>query len=261
MRRDYVLAATAVGTVFVLWAWRRKPRRAFHGTSSEVEDLAKLHEFLADLSAEFFNVCREISSVAKSVRARMVSSNINIAEATLCSQLQKQCHVFEKLQAITIEVLEKHGGCSQEAIEELQRWCEGDPKVKAYNDGFKSMLVDCLNGTMPLLPNLTVPSDLNEEKVLDIQRKAQALQLAVLMQKIGGQKNSLEEVNKVLEDSNKYAWTETLRESHELEGGGELIYHGVCALYSRNPEFLKDKEKLEEAHQSKVRAFLRSPQQ
>lgn len=211
----------------------------------------RLLEILADLSRRFFNVCQEISSIAKSVRQKIEASGVEVAEDKLQQQLSRQCKVFEKLEEITAQVAEKFG-CTTDEIQEMQTRMAKDSLVATYTEGFQTMLSDALSGMPPVLPNFKVPAGLTEEKVLQIQGEAQILEAKKVKEKVGRSKLVWSQLGEVLTVVHKDAWAETFETHAQTIEGSPEIFHSAVATYMRNEDFARDKNKLHEQHQQKM---------
>lgn len=243
-----VAAAAAVGTVS-LALYLRSSRRADVDHNS-IEKAA-----LVQLSRRFFNVCRDIAGVAKTVRSRIILENKSISEDSITKQLTIQCKVLEKLKAIEEDVAREFG-CSVESIEAMQRGavCR---EVQAYTQGFKTMLDDALEGQLPILPNTEIPPQLSQQRVLEIEREAQALELKKGMSKIDVHGSKSADLADVLEQATLDAWNETLeRRDGEFGGGGQEVYYSALATFLRQPDFAAEKQRLDDAQQREMQTQI-----
>jgi len=216
--------------------------------SAEREQLMKI---LQELSKRFFRVCQDVASISRTVRAKIEASNVDITDDKLREQLSRQCKVFERLEAIQAEVSEQFG-LTPEAVRAMQQRAGKDPEVNSYAEGFKTMLSDALGGALPVLPNVTVPEGLTEEKVLAIQAEVQQLEVKRVLDAVGGSKCTIKQLGEVLSQAHKDAWEQTLESHAALVKGGPEVYHSVLAIYMRNEDFAKERRKLDEAHQQKM---------
>merc|ERR1712039_124167 len=112
-----------------------------------------------------------------------------------------------------------------------------DATIKAYADGFRTMLNDSLAGIAPILPNVKIPSGLTEEKTLEIYHE--------VLDKVGGSKCTLKELGEVLAIAHRDAWEETLQGRAELVGDYPEVYHSCLATYMRDDGFALERKKLD----------------
>jgi len=230
-------------------------RRQRSGPVASEEDIAQLKRVLAELCRQFFHVCREVARVAKNVRAQLAKTNVAVADSTLQMQLQQQCKVMEKLAEIEAEVMGRFG-TTREGVQRLQKQAGRDAEVKAYDEGMKEMLSDALSGLQPVLPNMKIPEELTEEKVLDMQRQMQILECQKVVEKMGSKRCSAKDFEKMLVLVQKESMEEVFQEHGLLKAGGSEIYHSAEAMYLRMPDFERDRAKLDAQHQQNMAAAL-----
>ncbi|CAE8597119.1 unnamed protein product [Polarella glacialis] len=248
------LGALAVAAGVAVFVVAQRLSRATGGAwqgSADV-DREQLLAILRELSRRFFLVCNDVAAIAKSVRTKIEANRVDITEDKLREQLARQCKVFEKLQQIQTEVAGQFG-LTASALEELQQRASEDPEIESFSAGFRTMLEDALSGLSPILPNVTIPEELTEEKALKIQAEVHVAEAEKVLETIGSKECSLKELGEILAAAHKFSWEHVL-EAHAslLAGAGPEVYHSAVAAYSRNPDFAKDKKKLEEKHQKKM---------
>lgn len=242
-------SAASLGVAYLLLGRARRP--AFADGERE-----KLLEALRELSKRFFNVCRNLAGISRTVRLKIEAGKVDITEEKLRQQLSAQCKVFESLQDIQTEVAKKFG-MTPEKLEELQRRAAGDAEVEAYTQGFRTMLDDALGGLLPIFPNVKIPAELTKDRVLEIQVAAQALEIQKVIEKVGKTGCTMQEFSTVFNAAQAAAWDETLLKTAGLEETQHEVYHSAMATYLRDPDFAKEREALNDAHKLRIQALLR----
>mmetsp|Transcript_126791 Transcript_126791/g.253512 ORF Transcript_126791/g.253512 Transcript_126791/m.253512 type:complete len:275 (+) Transcript_126791:47-871(+) len=246
------VAALAAGSALaLLLAALARRKLCAQGDALTEEEREKLLTILVELSKRFYNVCLEVAHIAGTVRFKIQASQVEITEEKLQQQLSRQCQVFEKLQKIEAEVAEQFG-CTSEDVRILQQRAARDPRVRSYEDGFKTMLNDALAGILPILPNTVIPQGLTEEKALQIQAEVHAVETKYVLESVGGSKCTLKKLGEVLTTSQKLAWEETMKLHADLIPGGVEVFHSALATYARNADFAQERKKLQDAHQEKM---------
>jgi len=216
-------------------------------------DDEKVKEILAELTRQFYPVCREVAQIARTVRPRIKEQGVVVNEETLRMQLQKQCKVFEKLQEIQCKVTAQFG-CQPEDVQLAQERAavNDDPEIQAYCSGFKVMLDDALSGTVPIMPNLQIPEGLTKEKVMEIEQRAHALEVQKILDKVGGNACNLQELTDIWMQAHDEGLEEALLENVAVVPGGLEFFRAVTAVYERDATFCKDRQKMEEKHQKRL---------
>eukprot|EP00928_Gymnodinium_smaydae_P063454 TRINITY_DN47012_c0_g1_i1.p1 TRINITY_DN47012_c0_g1~~TRINITY_DN47012_c0_g1_i1.p1 ORF type:complete len:273 (-),score=63.38 TRINITY_DN47012_c0_g1_i1:90-908(-) len=249
---NVALVAAGAATLGAAYALLRRRRNAGLSDDERVKLLAALHQ----LSKRFFLVCRNLAGIARTVRLKIEAGRVDITEEKLRQQLSHQCKVYESLQDIQTEVA-KQFGMTAEALQELQGRASGDAVVQAYTDGFKTMLDDALSGVLPIFPNMKIPSELTEEKVLEIQAEAQAMELQKVVDKVGKQGCTIQEFSTHFAEAQVVAWDEVLLAKAGLEKDQQEIYYSALATYMRDPHFAKERESQNDAHKLRLQHFLK----
>jgi len=250
------LAASTIVVLYLSFQWRRASIGSDIGAFEDFKDRDKLVKILKELSTQFFYVCRDVAGIAKSVRAKIKGANVQITEEKLRDQLSKQCKVYEKLEEIQKQVFERFQSTA-EAVQAMQRHASEDVEVQGYVDGFKIMLEDALSGNLPMLPNVKIPEELSQEKVLEIQGEVHAMEIKKVLEKVVGKKCSLPELGEVLSAAHKAAWEEMFASQELLKERAPEVFHTVLASYMKDEDFAKERGKLDDVHQQKMVGLFR----
>lgn len=242
------VATTALAVVTAAFLFGRRRPQSSARRENERETLVAV---LADLSLQFFDICREVALIATHVRSQKKA--LEVPKERLNEELIKKCKVYEKLEQLQHEVPAKHG-LSPEEVTDIQSRYSDDPVVAAYTEGFKAMLDDALEAQLPILPNQSIPAALTKEKVLAMQKHVYDAEIKFVVDKVGGKLCPVDEVYIILgqagEESQK-ACFDSCREEF-LEGGGDVVYQSALASYMRDPGFAVKKKKLDEVRQKKL---------
>lgn len=235
----------------VAYGIRRSRGDAASSNGASDPERDQLIKILRELSRRFFAVCQDVASIARTVRAKIEASQVEITDEKLREQLSRQCKVFERLQDIQAEVSSQFGSTPEE-VQALQQRFRRDREVRAYAEGFKTMLSDALGGALPVMPNVRIPKGLTEEKVLAIQAEVHAIEIQGVLDAVGGSKCTVKRLGEVLSQAHKEAWDKALESHAEVVQGGPEVYHSAVAVYMRNEDFAKERKQLDEAHQQKM---------
>mmetsp|Transcript_21867 Transcript_21867/g.49850 ORF Transcript_21867/g.49850 Transcript_21867/m.49850 type:complete len:288 (+) Transcript_21867:56-919(+) len=244
----WVAASVTVATVSVAAI-------AYFGLCNRRQTLddEKVKQILSELTRQFYVVCRDVAQIARTVRPRIKAEGVEINEETLRMQLQKQCKVFEKLEEIQCKVTAQFG-CQPEDVQKAQERAaqNDDPEMQAYCRGFSMMLDDALNGTVPIMPNLQVPEGLTKEKVLEIEHRAHALEVQKILDKVGSNAGTLQEITGMMVQAQTEGLAEALLEFADVFPGDADFFRAATAVYERDPDFCKDRRKMEEKHNKRL---------
>mmetsp|Transcript_19116 Transcript_19116/g.45007 ORF Transcript_19116/g.45007 Transcript_19116/m.45007 type:complete len:282 (+) Transcript_19116:51-896(+) len=245
-------AGTAAALAVVLLLRRRRCcTKEASPSSMDATERELLLEVLAELSRRFFHICQDVASVAKTVRAKIEASNVAITDEKLREQLQRQYRVFERLEGIQSEVAQKFG-MTPEAVQTMQKRAVKDPNVRAYAEGFKTMLSDALGGDAPVLPMVSIPEALTGDKLLEVYAEVHRTEIKKVLDAVGGTKCTVKKLGEVLSAAHKDAWDQVLESHVQLVQGGPEVFHSALAIHMRNEEFAAERKRLDEAHQKKM---------
>lgn len=223
-------------------------------------DREGLIEFLKNLSEQWFVATRDFAELARTVKEKMHQSAVQagnppISEEEFKEQLLHHCGVAKRLEEIQQAALNE-AGREEHEINDAQETFKEDPEVKAYFQGLNDMLEDCLKGLSPILPNLEIPEELTETKVLEMMAKIQRCEIQRVCQHFemnNGFLPSVQALGNVLAESNKEAEME-VQKNYSVSSNA---FHSTVATYLRkSPDFASKKQKLDLLHRDRmVRMF------
>lgn len=217
-----------------------------------------LMRVLRELSRRFFHLAREISSLARSIRAELEGKGASLDEGILCQEMSKQCQVEQQLAAIQADVLACLG-ISEEFVREAQERFQDDAEVHAHIEGTQHMFHDALRGIAPVLPGVKIPDGLSEDKVIQIHCKMQRLKIdkatQLAPQAFCGQFSN-EKLGQALAMLSEAAESQILEIHRDITGQVGELYQSAMATYLRSPTFKAHVARLDEDHKRQMIAVF-----
>lgn len=246
------IGAAVVSTVALVAIARRRSNK--RSSSYSADDVQRYVPVIRELARRFFESCREVADFCKQIRKKLETQGMAFDDEQLRAQLLAQCQVMKAFKAIQEEVVKAYDMTEEEVMSAQEHLAKVDKEVAELAEGFQTMLNDALGGVMPMMPGVVVPTALNEEKVLEIHAQVQADELKKVVNQMREMTGEMkpQELAQSLNLANRSAEEEMLKSKADLLGGGAEVYHTAMALYSRNPDFMKEKGKLDEKHRQKL---------
>ena len=270
-------ASVALGTAgFAVYYYLNRKAKVGEVIAVPETKLSKEHlvSVLRDLLREFHGVFVEMANMVQRLKQLGAlrgpsgpMSTEEIAEFLMHQGIQA------KLDAAQSRVLAIHG-VTQEQVETAQDDFESDSEVVVFVNGFNQMFEESSSGLAPILPGLEIPTELSQDKALDILADIHA-------ERVAGFRTALEKFWDSDEGKNMTgmdptqgpppALAQALQavhdeaervaiERHQQIIGDKAVFDSAVALFSRGSDgaFLKEKLRLERCHQVEIVNLMRN---
>ncbi|CAE8623402.1 unnamed protein product [Polarella glacialis] len=248
-------ATTILAASFVLWLSSLRaatPSLPLAADSAELEDLLAV---LRELNLRFFHVARDVASLAKTVLEKIKANGASIEDGDAWrQQLAEKCRVFERFEEIQEEVFGRHGR-TKEDVEETRRKFNHVEEVQAYAEGIRDMMDNAFCGQPPTLPRARLPSELTEDKVLELHRAFQDLVIERARRWLtdtGITRCSVDDLGQILAKSAQDAEKQFFATDPALLGEGGALYLTAKASYGSSPQFAAKLADADSAHKKEV---------
>jgi len=209
--------------------------------AQEDELLAKV---LKELRRRLFHIARDVAVIAKDVRAQLEAQGVRVNDEQLS-------RIAERFKAVQAEVLAAFG-CSEDTIATITD--ESAEEVKQHAEDVKKMMREALGGVTPILPGVEIPTELSEEKALELYGEMQELKIEkakILATQTRGRRFAKQELASAVALISQASEQEVLEKHSDLVGEPE-VFHCVMALYGQSKDFQEKLTKLDASHRKQM---------
>lgn len=255
--------AVATGAAAIWWlthpnGWGSQKTGALGvGLPSEEETETAMKEICEDFHAIFTELAQVSRNVIRAMQDQGFQKPVprEQVEAMLMQQMFR-----ERLTVAEAAVLAR----KRISKESLERACDlykdKNESVQVYTDGLKAMYRDAVDGELPMLPGMTLPDEVTEDKILlvleQIHNAKQARFQEVLRTgTVSDSSTPSSPLAKQLQECNKKAEEEILAKAEHAGLNEKILLHAV-AVFSRRPQFRLKKQLLDEMHTETIMALM-----
>jgi hypothetical protein len=267
-------ALAGVSAGVYMWISKRVAVPALRTQEVAVLPREQLIVLLKDLLTQFHGYFIEMSNMvqrlAKLGALRGPNGPMNPAEI---ADFLMQQGMQAKLDAAQTAVLAKHG-VSQSQIQATQSHYADDDEIADLITGFSSMFEDASRGIPPILPGLSIPEDLTEDKALAIlaeinHARAEGFRRALAVFWESDEAKSMTDSTDVsrgpppaLAQALQSVHDEAellVMERHAHIVGSKAVFDSAVALFTRSSDngFGKERLRMERSHQVEIVNLMR----
>ncbi|KYF43517.1 hypothetical protein TGPRC2_228770 [Toxoplasma gondii TgCatPRC2] len=264
-RGTQVLSAVAVATGAAAIWWLTSPngwgsqKAGVSGAGLPTDD--ETEATMKEICEEFHSIFTELAQVSRNVIRAMQDQGFQKpvpreqVEAMLMQQMFR-----ERLTAAEAAILAR----KQISKESLERACDlhksKNESLRVYVDGLKAMYRDAVDGELPMLPGMTLPDEVTEDKILRVLEQIHKAKQARFQEVLGRGSASdtstpTSPLAKQLQECNKKAEEEVLGKAEHAGLTEKILLHAV-AVFSRRPQFKLKKQLLDEMHTEIIMALM-----
>lgn len=234
-----------------------------------------LIEILKELLREFHGIFIELAGMVQRLKqlGALRSAEGPLSTKEIASFLMQQ-GVQAKLDAAQNRVLSSHG-LTQSQIEAAQTKYAEDSEIQTFINGFAEMFEEASSGVSPILPGLSIPESLTEDKALEIlslihQERVRGFKIALERfwasdeaRNIAANSNpsqgpppALAQALQVVHDQ---AESVVLQQHVEIVGD-KATFDSAMAVFSRSTDgaFVREKLRMERTHQVEIVNLMRN---
>lgn len=262
----------SAGAYYVMASRKSRTKKAHQNIVllSKAELIVVLKDLLSEFHGAFIEMANMVQRLHKLGALRGPNGPMEsdeIAEFLMHQGMQA------KLDAAQARVLANHN-VDQSQIEAAQNQYASDLEVAELVEGFAAMYAEAASGIAPILPGLTIPDHLTEDKALEIlnelnQERADGFRRALAEfwaseegHKLAESSEAMRAPPPALAQALQSVHDETeiiVMERHSTIVGNKAVFDSAVALYTRSSDgsFAKEKMRMERAHQVEIVNLMR----
>jgi len=269
------LAVAGAGVVAYYYLNKRPATVEEEVTVEDILPKENLIPILKNLLREFHGVFVELANMVQRLKqlGALRGPNGPLSNEEITMFLMQQ-GVQAKLDAAQDRVLITHG-VTQSQVELAQETYTTDPDVSIFVNGFSEMFEEASSGIAPILPGLSIPEHLTEDKAIEILTdihkervegfkaalekfwaSEEAVKMAANTDPSQGPPPALAQALQAVHDQ-----AETLVIERHLEIiGDKATFDSAVALFSRSADgaFVREKLRMERSHQVEIVNLMRN---